>query len=129
MNYIADEDINITDISVSKSRLVTFLRNEFGNLLTSFCVDKKTGTVFHRTKADLQTSLSFSLHASSNCAPISQPVDASFLNRKVHEVINHQKSQCNDQSLKLDLMLKGLLVLYVHLPPSCGSLSLNSLKL
>ena len=104
MNY---EDINITDISVSKSRLLTFLGNEFGNLLTSFCVNKKIGTVFHRTKADLQTLLSFSLHANSNCAPIFQTVDAAFLNRKVHEVINHQKSQCNDQSMKLAFDVEG----------------------
>ena len=49
-------------------RLLTFLGNEFGNLLTSFCIDKRVGTVFHRMKADMQTLLSYSLHANVTCA-------------------------------------------------------------
>ena len=54
MDYVADEDIDLTDVSVSKSRLLTF-------------------------------------HANSSCAPNSQPYDVIFLNRKVREVINHQR--------------------------------------
>ena len=45
MDYVTDEDIDLTDVVVSKSRLLTFLGNEFGELLTSFCVDKRVGTV------------------------------------------------------------------------------------
>ena len=74
----------------SKSRLLTFLGNEFGELLTSFCVDRNIGTVFHRTKADMQSLLSHTLHANSSCA-----------NHQVHELVNHQKSESSDQSMKL----------------------------
>ena len=49
---VADEDIDITDVRVSKSRLLTFLGNEFGKLLTSFYIDKRVGTVFHSMMAD-----------------------------------------------------------------------------
>ena len=49
MYNLGDYDIDFS--GASKSRLLTFLRNEFGELLTSFCVD--IGTVFHRTKADI----------------------------------------------------------------------------
>ena len=39
-------------VCVSKSRLLTFLGNEFGKLMTSFCHTRKTGTIFHRSGAD-----------------------------------------------------------------------------
>ena len=39
-------------VCVSKSKLLTFLGNEFGELLSSFCVDKSIGIVFHRNKAE-----------------------------------------------------------------------------
>ena len=55
----------------------------------------------------MQTLLSYSLHARTTCAPSSHSVDANFLNRKVHEVINHQKSQCSDQSMKLAFDVDG----------------------
>lgn len=106
LDYIADEDIDTTDICTSKSRLLTFLGNEFGNLLTSFCVDKRVGTVFHRTKADMQTLLSYSLHVNSICEPTYQPVDVGFLNRKIHEVIKHQK-RCSDPLMKLAIDVEG----------------------
>ena len=48
---------DIVEVCVSKSRLLTFLGNEFGELLTSFCSNKRVGTVFHRTKADMQVLL------------------------------------------------------------------------
>ena len=38
MKYLADYDVDLS--GVSKSRLVTFLGNEFGELVTSFCVDR-----------------------------------------------------------------------------------------
>ena len=38
---------------MSSTLLLTFLGNESGQLLSSFCHHKRTGTVFHRTKADL----------------------------------------------------------------------------
>ena len=101
MDYIADENIDIKDVCVSKSRLLTFLGNEFGNLLTSFCVDERVGTVFHTSKVDMQTLVSCTLYANHLCAANSPSVDTSFLNRRVHEVIKHQKSQCSDRCMKL----------------------------
>ena len=42
MDCITDVCVDIDiDVCVSKSRLLTFLGNRFGNLVTSFCVDKK----------------------------------------------------------------------------------------
>ena len=87
MEYLADGNIDLVGVCVSKSRLLTFLGNEFGELLTSFCSDKRIGTVFHRTKADMQFLLSHSLYYNSSCAPISQDCDTSLLNTKVHEII------------------------------------------
>ncbi len=45
-------DVDST-VSTSKSILLTFLGNEFGELLSSFCCNKKIGTIFHRTNADM----------------------------------------------------------------------------
>ena len=114
MDYIADESV---DITVSKSMLLTFLGNEFGNLLTSFCVDKRIGTVFHRTKADMKNLLSYSLHNSSMCSSNAPPVDVGFLNRRVHEVINYQRSKCSDQSMKLAFDIDGFVGIVHSLAP------------
>ena len=46
------EDVDVS-VSISKSRLLTFLGNEFADLLTSFCHNKRVGTVFYRAKADM----------------------------------------------------------------------------
>ena len=51
-----------------KSRLLTYLGNEFGELVTSFCVDRSSGIVFHRTKADMQSLIARALHTNSGCA-------------------------------------------------------------
>ena len=48
-------------VRTSKSRFVTFLGNEFGDLLTSFCHNKTVGIVFYRTKADPHALLSNAL--------------------------------------------------------------------
>ena len=50
MEYLADKNIDLVGVRVSKSKLFTFLGNKFDELLTSFCSDKKIGTsVFCRT--------------------------------------------------------------------------------
>ena len=48
-----DPVADLTDVCITKSRLPTYLGHEFGELLPSFCVKKKIGAVFHRTKADM----------------------------------------------------------------------------
>ena len=99
--YLSDYDIDCSEVCTSKSRLLTFLGNEFGELLTSFCVNRSIGTIFHRTKADMHVLLSHSLHANSRCTAASQAYHANLLNHQVHELVNHQKSESGDQSMKL----------------------------
>ena len=43
--YRTDGNIDLVEVCVSKSRLLTFVGNEFGELLTSFCSNKRGGTV------------------------------------------------------------------------------------
>ena len=95
------EYIDFFEVCTSKSRLLTFLGNEFGELLTSFCADRNIGTVFHRTKADMQSLLFHTLHANSSCTAASQAYHTNHLNHQVHELVNHQKSESSDQSMKL----------------------------
>ena len=52
-------------VSSTKSRFLMFLGKEFGELLSSFCCNKKIGTVFHRTKADPHALLSNALEKHS----------------------------------------------------------------
>ena len=78
-----------------------FLGNEFGELLTSFCVDRSIGTVFHRTKAHIHSFLSHTLHAKSSCTAASQAHHANLLNFQVHELVNHHKNETRDQSMKV----------------------------
>ena len=100
MQYVSDHDIELSSVCVSKSRLLTFLGNEFGELVTSFCTNKSIEIVFHRTKADMQSLLSHALQP-NNCTASSQAYHTNFLNSQVHKLVNHQKSQSDDQSMKL----------------------------
>ena len=97
MQYLAEHDVDLSGVCVSKSRLLTFLGNEFGELVTSTCADRSMGTVFHRTKADVYSLLSHALHANSSCTAAPQ---AYLLNHQVHELVNHQKNETRDQSIQ-----------------------------
>ena len=68
--------------------------------MTSFCVDRNIGAVFHKTKADMHTLLSHTLHANSSCTVTSQAY-SNHLNHQVHELVNHDKSESSNQSMKL----------------------------
>ena len=99
LSYLPEK--SFPDICISKSKLLTYLGNEFGELISSFCANRKVGTVFHRSKADMQKMLSQSLffsHENVDASP-----DHSDLNRSVHRVISHMlnKSIDCDQSMKL----------------------------
>ena len=94
MQYLAEHDVDLSGVCVSKSRLLTFLGNE---LVTSTCADRSMGTVFHRTKADVYSLLSHALHANSSCTAAPQ---AYLLNHQVHELVNHQKNETRDQSIQ-----------------------------
>ena len=63
------------------------------------CTSRNIDTVFHRTKADMHT-LSRTLHANSSCTAASQAY-SNHLNYQVHELVNHQKSESSNQSMKL----------------------------
>ena len=75
-------------VCASKSRL-TYLGNEFGELLTSFLEHWNT----HITKADVRSLLSHTLHAKSSCTAASQAYHANLLNFQVHELMNHYKNE------------------------------------
>ena len=89
MQYLAEHDINLFDVFVSRSRLLTFVGCEFGRLLTLFCVDRRSGIVFHRTKADMLSLISHALHANTSDCEVPH---TNFLNKQVHELANHQNS-------------------------------------
>ena len=109
LSYLpAKEFIDIADVCISKSRLLTFVGNEFGMLLDSFCSNKKIGTVFHRNKADLRCMLTQTLHEKSKLSArltSSSTVDTKSLNRSVHTMVEHilHKSHETDSSAKLAL--------------------------
>ena len=92
MQYLAEQNVDFSGVCASKSMLLTFLGNEFGELLASFCVDRNIGIVFHRTKADMQSLISHTLHANGCCAAVSQAYHANSLNNQVHQLVNHQES-------------------------------------
>ena len=97
------ETLRVSDvICTSKSRLLTFLGNEFGQLLSSFCHHKRTGTVFHRTKADLSALLSNSLCKQQ---PEVKASPCNSLNDSMHKIIKHllSESKDNERSMLLDL--------------------------
>lgn len=98
------DDIDST-ISTSKSRLLTFIANEFGDLLTSFCQNNRIGTVFHRAKADISALLSNALWKQSTCNSAS----GKNLNESVHELANHIISQAPSQGHSLALDVDGFI--------------------
>ena len=79
-----------------------YLGHEFGELLSSFCVNKKIGTVFHRTKADMRILLSQSLYASESSTQ-SLSTDSALLNKIVNSVIRHLlgKHDNHDRAMKV----------------------------
>ena len=71
-------------------------------MLSSFCDHKKTGTLFHRTKADPYVLLSNTLGSHK---PDLQTGLCSDLNNSVHTVIRHLVSQSKEMSVLLDINL------------------------
>lgn len=94
-------DIN-DSISISRSRLLTFLGNEFGNLVTSYCSNNKTGMVFHRAKADFHVLLSNALGKHGAQSQQSDTISEK-LNNSVHDLVNHMLSSLSHQSESLIL--------------------------
>ena len=114
---------------VSKSKLLTFLGNEFVELLTSFCSDKNISTVFHRTKVDIQSLLYIPsvLHSSCTIATsIYKDCDTTLLTQKVHD---HQKSLSHDHSMKLTFDVDKFVTLHLSGGNVCKlALSVNKHK-
>lgn len=68
--------------------IVNFVGNEFGELMSSFCVNNKIGTVLHRAKADMKLLLSVALH-SHRISELPGCVDSDALNMNVNNAISH----------------------------------------
>ena len=56
LSYLPEK--SFPDICISKSRLLTYLGHEFGELFSSFCANRR---LVHRSKADMQKMFCFSL--------------------------------------------------------------------
>ena len=92
-------------VSSTKSRFLTFLENEFGELLSSFCCNKKLELYFIELKLILMP-----------CCPMPQKSillkhthvksdSSTKLSKSVHAVVRHmiQKTPDPSQSLVLDI--------------------------
>ena len=88
-------------VSISKHRLLSFLGRKFGDLVSSYGHNRRVGTVFHRTKADLHVLLSNALHKQSkDSSDTSSLLDK--LNDSVHELSEHFVNKTSS-SLVLDV--------------------------
>ena len=89
-------------VCISKYSLLTFLGSEFGDLVSSFCHNKKTGTIFYRTKADLRVLLSNSFGCQCKDTSVSSILQ---LNDSVHKLAKHLSLLSSDpgHSLVLDM--------------------------
>ena len=77
------------NVSTTKSRLLTFLGNEFGQLLSLFFCNRKIGTIFHRTKADFRVLLSTTLGKHSAETQVYHSDVSAKLNQCVQTVVQH----------------------------------------
>lgn len=78
-------------ISVSKARVLSFLGNEFGCLVSSVCSHRKIETMFYRTKSDPYALLSLALSEQSATADSTNATTcadeySSYINGKVHKL-------------------------------------------
>ena len=73
-------------LCVSKSRVLTYLANEFGKPMSSFCHHKQVGTIFHRSSTDPYMLLSIALAKQPHEG---QDNTSQVLNKSVHCLIEH----------------------------------------
>ncbi len=78
-----------SEVCVSKSRVLTYLGNEFGTLVSSTCCHRKIGTVFYRTKSDPYLLLSHALSECGEKGGNSANEFSSNLNSHVHQLASH----------------------------------------
>ena len=82
-------------ISVSKARVLSFLGNEFGCLVSSVCSHTKIGTMFYRTKSDPYALLSHALSEQSASTADSTNVTtcadeySNYINGEVHKLARY----------------------------------------
>ena len=97
MQYLGDYDVDFSDVCTSKSRLLTFLGNEFGEPVTPFILvqyfigQKLTCILYCLIPSMLTAAVPVLL----------KTIIQTFLNHQVHELVNHQKSASNYLSMKL----------------------------
>ena len=62
-----------SDVCVSKSRVLTFIGNEFGDLLSSVCQSKRVGRIYFRTKSNPFDLLSHALEKNKSSSQMAAP--------------------------------------------------------
>ena len=82
--YFLETVSDDTSLSVSRGRVLTYIGNEFGGLISSRCCHKKIGRMFYRTKSDPFALLSHALGMPENNVQVK--VTADYLNKKVRDL-------------------------------------------
>ena len=101
----------------SKPRLLTYIGNEFGDLMSSVCHHRRIGRIFFRTNLDLYILLSHALgqNNQSHCdtSSINKGVSACAdqVNKQVHKVSTYMVGQANNDDALIHL---DKLIQHVH---------------
>lgn len=107
--------------SVSKARLLTYIGNEFGSLMSSTCCHKRVGRIFFRSKSDPYILLSHALGSNTGVNQGDQHSQGEnryqgvnayndHLNTQVHLLVSHLISEANtDASLSTALDVEKFL--------------------
>ena len=112
-----------TETSISKARVLTYIGNEFGNLLSSTCCHKKVGRIFFRTKSDPFTLLSHALGSKTGVNEGNQQSQGTstytdHLNQQVHRLVSHFISEASsDTSLSTALDIDKFVRNVQHVAP------------
>ena len=91
--------------SISKARVLTYIGNEFGNLLSSICCHKKVGRIFFHTKSDPYTLLSHALGSNTGVnegdqqpQSVNTSTYTDHLNNQVHNLVSHFISEAGSDT-------------------------------
>ena len=112
--------------SVSKARVLSFLGNEFGCLVSSVCSHKKIGTMFFRTKSDPYELLSHALSEQSASIADSTSVTtcadeySNYINGEVHKLARYllteaYKDETLTKAVDVDKFLEHICSVSPHL--------------
>ncbi len=91
-------------IGIYRGRLLSYISNEFGELLSSICCHPHIGRMFFRSKADSYVMLSHALNR-NRMTPLNTD-NADSLNDGVNKMVHHQVTKANSHpmvSVQLDV--------------------------